>query len=363
MGLLEKVVKYNPAEKVGSNEKYAIKSVWKCQFNDKDKLGYLKQEIDILSIIDHDNCIKCYHIYEDNLSIHFVFELVKGGDLLEHLMTVPGNKLQENQAQQFFAQILDALQYLHSINIIHRDIKPENFLISISETRGVRLKLIDFGFSARCEEAKKLKDIVGSTQYMAPEMIRVLQTGIGGYDNKVDIWAAGVTLFNMMTGRQPFLGNQDELAQNILTQEVNYMEEFKEDLQDLCCQLLKKDPDLRPSASMAKFNTWVTCSENQITVLKPFLPSTETIKHLNDFNMLSDLKHEVWTLALTYLSDTQINITKEILYQKIQLKDDTEGSLKIKDIITYDLLINAIMSIKDINPDLRIKLNGNYFFI
>ena len=167
-------------------------------------MSFLKQEIDILSILDHENVIKCHFIYEDNLSIHFIFDIIKGGDLLEHLMNMPGNRLPENQAQEFFSQILDSLQYIHSQNIIHRDIKPENFLISVSQSSGVRLKLIDFGFSARCNEGQKLNDPVGSPQYMAPEIIKLIQTGEGGYDNKVDIWAAGVVLYNMISVRQPF---------------------------------------------------------------------------------------------------------------------------------------------------------------
>jgi hypothetical protein len=62
-----------------------------------------------------------------------------------------------------------------------------------------------------------------------------------------------------------------------------------------------------------------------------------------------------------YLSDTQILAIKQIIHQKITSREENEGSLKIKNVITYDLLINTLFSIRDINPDLTIKLNGNYF--
>ena len=352
------------AERIDTKERYAIKSVWKYQFDDEIKIKFLRHEIDILSIIDHENIIRCHFIYEDNLSIHFVFDLVRGGDLLEHLMTAPGNHLPENQAQEYFIQILEAIQYLHSMNIVHRDIKPDNFLISFSENCGVRLKLIDFGFAVILEENKPLRDVVGSQQYMAPEIINILLSNEGEYDFKVDLWSAGVVLYNMIVGRQPFQSQGEELCKNILNKEVVYGEAFKnETLIDLLKQLLNKNPKERISANMAKLSLWLSCPENQTTVIKPFLPSTETIKHLNDFNLLSDLKHEIWTLSLTYLTLKDIDTIKEIVKKRINEIKHNDDTLNVRNVITCDVFINSALSVKELCPDLRIKMNGIIIYI
>jgi calcium-dependent protein kinase len=344
--------------------KYAIKSVWKNQFDDEIKLNFLIREIELLSIMDHENIIKCHNIYEDNLSIHFVCDLVKGGDLYGYLMTSEGYKLPENRAQEFMVQILDALQYLHNNNIVHRDIKPENLLIDITPSK-VTLKLIDFGFAAKCPEGSHVEDLVGSPQYMAPEIIEMLETGRGHYDTKVDMWAAGIVLYNMLTGRQPFVGQaQGLLNQNIMTKDVTFNPViFKNPaLKELCSKLLNKDPTQRPSASFAKLSPWISSNEMQQTVVKQFCPNTETIKNIIIFmNEQSNLKHEVWTLAVTYLLENEITKIKSLIETYIASLEENDDSLQSKTHISYEILIKTILSLDTINQDLRTKLTGNVF--
>jgi serine/threonine protein kinase len=320
----------------------------------------------MLSIMDHENIIKCHNIYEDNLSIHFVFDLVKGGDLYAYLMTSEGYRLPENRAQEFMSQILDALQYLHNNNIIHRDIKPENFLIDISQSK-ITLKLIDFGFAAICPEGTRLTDLVGSPQYMAPELVEIIETGKGSYDNKVDIWAAGIVLYNMLTGRQPFVGGaQGMLHHNILNKEVTFNPVmFKNPaLKELCGKLLAKDPTQRPSASLAKLSPWIASNEMQQTVVKQFCPNTEMVKNIIIFmNEQSNLKHEVWTLLITFLIESEIDQIKQLVDQYIASIEANDDSLQSKTHISYEILITTILSLDNINPDLRIKLTGKTLFI
>jgi serine/threonine protein kinase len=311
--------------------------------------------------MDHENIIKCHNIYEDNLSIHFVFDLVKGGDLYAYLMTSEGYRLPENRAQEFMMQILDSLQYLHNCGIVHRDIKPENFLIDISQSK-ITLKLIDFGFAAKVSEDSELTDLVGSPQYMAPELVEIYETGQGHYDFKVDIWAAGIVLYNMLTGRQPFVGGaQGLLNQNIMTKEVTFNPLiFKNPaLKDLCSRLLSKDPSQRPSASLAKLSPWIASSEMQQTVVKPFCPNTEMVKNIIIFmNEQSNLKHEVWTLLITYLIDTEIDKIKQLIEQHIASLEENDDSLQSKTHISYEILIKTILSLDTIHNDLRSKLTG-----
>ena len=92
-------------------------------------------------------------------------------------------------------ELLEALNYLHSRNICHRDIKPENILI---DQENKKIKIIDFGISKKTFLRRQRRDmltIIGSNLYMAPEMLLG-----GGYDERVDLWALGVTIFKLVTG-------------------------------------------------------------------------------------------------------------------------------------------------------------------
>ena len=88
--------------RVGLNskgEKFAVKSVWKA---DVMKNNYFKKEIEITLSLENENCIKCYEIYEENSAIHFVLELISGGDLFDHIINSPKKKLDENEVITLF---------------------------------------------------------------------------------------------------------------------------------------------------------------------------------------------------------------------------------------------------------------------
>lgn len=90
---------------------------------------------------------------------------------------------------------MDALSYLHSRNICHRDIKPENILY---DEENNKIKIIDFGISKKTFRRGQRRDmltVIGSHLYMAPEMLNG-----GGYDERVDLWSLGVTIFELVSG-------------------------------------------------------------------------------------------------------------------------------------------------------------------
>lgn len=346
-----------------TGQKFAVKTVWKAQFTDKKK--FILQEIEILLRIEHENIIKCYQVYEDHTCIHFVFDLIEGGDLFDYLISSPNHIIPENRAVEFFNQILDALLYLHENSIIHRDVKPENFLIYNTGSQ-IKLKLIDFGFAAILPEGQKLSDKVGSLQYIAPEMLQE-----DAYDNKIDMWAAGILLYNMFTGKQPFFGKTEtELINNILTSEVNFNEKFKNShAKSLCANLLIKNPVERFSASQAKASMWIQNYIN-ISILPTiqgvkFQPKEENIKNiLMMLNQQSDVKADVWNLLLTYLNiETINNLSKKLqeTTQKIVVEDINVGSISGKDSVTYETLLKAIIDNFTVDAELNNKIQGKKF--
>ena len=99
--------------------------------------------------------------------------------------------------------MITAINYLHKQGICHRDLKPDNVLIDEMQERGPRIKITDFGYSTNYEQAESdvLKLQLGSLVYMAPELL----TGDRKHDNLVDIWAAGVLTYQLLSPENPGL--------------------------------------------------------------------------------------------------------------------------------------------------------------
>ena len=167
--------------RTGSNSKgelFAIKSIWKADVAQNE---LFKKEVEISLMVENDNIVKCYEIYEDNSFIHFVLELLQGGDLFDHIINSPNRKLDENEVIELLYQMLQALRYLHyDLKVAHRDIKPENFLLINKNGKNI-IKLIDFGFSTFLPENGYMNELLGTPQYAAPEIYKGIP-----YTSKVD---------------------------------------------------------------------------------------------------------------------------------------------------------------------------------
>jgi calcium-dependent protein kinase len=132
-------------------------------------------------------------------------------------------------------------------NIIHRDIKPENVLFSNKKNYS-SLKLIDFGLATYIpDDNKKINEIVGTRAYSAPEIIEKC-----GYSEKIDEWAAGVIMFNMLTGYEPFVGKTaSQLKDSIRFSRINFDLIKNEELRELDKKLLNRFVQKRLSAQEA----------------------------------------------------------------------------------------------------------------
>lgn len=199
-----------------SGEARACKKVNKKQIKRKDRF---KNEIDLLKSSDHHNIVKLYEIYEDNIFIYLVMEECKGGELFEVLARRAKTKnfYTEREAAKIFKQIMSAIFYCHNNGVCHRDLKPENILfLDDQEDDLFTVKLIDFGLSKLFSPSNNhMNSIVGTIYYMSPEIIS------GTYNEKCDVWSAGVILFILLCGKPPFFGKSaSEITQKIL--EISY---------------------------------------------------------------------------------------------------------------------------------------------
>ena len=218
--------------------KYAIKRI------PKEKVEFTKKiilkEAEICLILNNKNIIKYYEIYEDFDFISIVMEPADT-DLFELIINSPLGYIPEEIAIDFLIQIFEVIDYLHSnINIVHCDIKPENFVVKFNKKNGKpELKLIDFG-NARIKPLNKerLYNFSGTKEYMPPEALEN-----GGFNEKADEWAAGIIMFNMLTGADPFISQTDsdnDYKDNIKFKEIKFEYIKNERLRELNKKLLNR---------------------------------------------------------------------------------------------------------------------------
>ncbi|KAG6596389.1 Serine/threonine-protein kinase ATG1c, partial [Cucurbita argyrosperma subsp. sororia] len=200
----------------------------------------LMSEIFILKRINHPNIIRLHDIVEVPGKIHLVLEYCRGGDLSFYIQQRHG-RIPEAIAKRFLQQLAAGLKVLRDNNLIHRDLKPQNLLLSTSGDNSV-LKIADFGFARSLQPRGLAETLCGSPLYMAPEIMQLQK-----YDAKADLWSVGAILFQFVTGRTPFTGNnQIQLLQNIVkSTELHFPSDINDlsfECKDLCRKLLRRNP-------------------------------------------------------------------------------------------------------------------------
>jgi serine/threonine protein kinase len=226
-----------------SRNVFALKLLSPAVSTDEQIVARFKREMMILSKLNHPNIVAYYGGGEHEKRLFYVMELIEGGTL-KQILKASGPFSWEETAE-CGRQIASALQHAHNHGIIHRDLKPGNVFL----TENGQLKLGDFGVARDLRETH-LTDVgltVGTYAYMAPELIR----GQREITGQVDLYALGCLLYEMLTGRTPYVG--DNFAQ-IFEQHLNSKPIPLADLgidcppamEQLIQQLLAKSPDDRP---------------------------------------------------------------------------------------------------------------------
>ena len=336
----------------------AMKKIEKVKENEIDDLE-IKNEIDILKKLDHPNIVKIYEFYNTLTDFYIVTEYCKKGELYSYIK----RSYTENQLAVLFYQVFSGLYYLHDHHILHRDLKLENIMISDIE-KDIKtkeeyfwIKIIDFGTAKIFKKNKNEKAVVGSSYYIAPEVLKQK------YNEKCDTWSVGVILYMLIVGRAPFDGKSDEdIIESIKIGVYNnkhpkLLAKSKE-VQDLVSSLLERNINKRLSASEAlnhsfftKFNGRALFSNFTKEEIQSYLDNLLNYKFQSKFQQL--------VLAFVVHNIPQSKETKTIL--KLFRYFNISGNCKL----TKIELVNGLYKFRDkekvdkVVDDIFLMLDGD----
>uniref|UniRef100_A0A8C9VG02 non-specific serine/threonine protein kinase n=1 Tax=Scleropages formosus TaxID=113540 RepID=A0A8C9VG02_SCLFO len=219
-----------------SGKYYAMKILKKEVIIAKDEVAHTLTESRVLKNTRHPFLTSLKYSFQTKDRLCFVMEYVNGGELFFHLSRE--RVFSEDRTRFYGAEIVSALDYLHSAKIVYRDLKLENLMLD----KDGHIKITDFGL---CKEgitdAATMKTFCGTPEYLAPEVLED-----NDYGRAVDWWGLGVVMYEMMCGRLPFY-NQDheKLFELILMEDIKFPRTLSADAKSLLSGLLIKDPNKR----------------------------------------------------------------------------------------------------------------------
>jgi len=228
----------------------AVKIVFKSKI---ENIFRLKREILIMKRLDHPNIIRLFEVFEDQKNLYLVLEICTGGELFDRI--IKSGHFSERYAASLMKQVFSAINYCHSNDVMHRDLKPENLLYADPSPLSA-LKVIDWGFAAKCGKNHKFTSVVGTPYYVAPEVL------FGNYDKQCDLWSAGVILYILLCGYPPFHGKDNkEILRKVKIGEFSFdprhWKHVSDHAKELVKRLLTYDPRKRISAIEALQHPWV----------------------------------------------------------------------------------------------------------
>ena len=308
-----------------TRELRAIKIINKFKLQSEESRNKVINEVIILRKLDHPHIVKIYEFYEDEFNLYVVMELCKGGELLDTI--IKNGCMSEADASMFMKQILSAVFYMHSQNIVHRDLKLENMLLDCQSIKNI--KIVDFGTACELQPGKKLTQMIGTINYIAPEIFKK------SYTEKCDMWSCGVIMYILLTGKLPFSAKTKKQTINLIIKgEFNMTcgewNGISSDAKELIKKFLELNYNKRISAQDSYNMPWVQSSGvpevNQSLI-------QQVINNLTTFGDTSKFQRAVIRFIVSQLLSQSERNELDSIFKTFDSSGD--GKINEKEFIVY----------------------------
>ncbi|XP_046920694.2 uncharacterized protein LOC124500641 [Dermatophagoides farinae] len=270
-----------------TGRQYAAKIMKRRRLRHGDVTDEILHEIRVLlSAADSDRIVRLYEVFETRLDFTLILELAEGGELQKVLDDE--ESIDERQCRRLIRQIIEGIRYLHQKHIAHLDIKPQNILLT-DALPNADVKLCDFGISRMIEDHCEVREIMGTVDYMPPEILQYEPISLAS-----DLWSLGIVTYVLLSGHSPFGGDdKQQTYSNITSSDLEFPDKLfshiTDDAKNFIRKLLNRDPKKRLNCDECLQHPWLLLDNNNMCETS----SINDLKHTIDSNnQTSDLDDE-----------------------------------------------------------------------
>ncbi|XVF31023.1 hypothetical protein REPUB_Repub16aG0109600 [Reevesia pubescens] len=231
---------------------FACKTIDKTLLTDPTDRECLENEPKIMSLLSpNSNIVQIHDMFESEDTLQLILELCQPYTLYDQILQP--DQLSESKAASYMQQLMSGLAHCHRFGIVHRDIKPDNIFFDF---RG-KLKIGDFGSATWLGEHGTADGLVGTPYYVAPEVVMGR-----AYNEKIDVWSAGVVLYVMLAGVPPFYGETaEEIFKAVIRGNLRFPTRIfgsvSAEAKDLLRKMICRDVSKRWSAEQVLRHPWI----------------------------------------------------------------------------------------------------------
>ncbi|XP_008294636.1 serine/threonine kinase 17a like [Stegastes partitus] len=239
-----------------TGKQYAAKFLRKRRKGEDCRMDILNEIAVLESAKANPYVVALHEVYETNTEIILVLECAAGGEIFNQCVADNDEAFTEKDVVRLAKQILTGVAFLHRNNVVHLDLKPQNILLTSASPLG-DIRIVDFGLSRRMDNITEVREILGTPEYVAPEILNYEPISTA-----TDMWSIGVLTYVMLTGESPFLGDdKQETFLNISQVNVEYSEDTFEGISSLAVDFIKslllKNPRKRATAEECLNHPWL----------------------------------------------------------------------------------------------------------